>query len=84
MSACTLYLSLPPGQVCATRRARLLFHHPYDPDTGALLPGTAGMMGWIYPSAVRDWLERNGGLSAETRVLAGKELARIVPVCARR
>jgi hypothetical protein len=84
MSACTLYLSLPPGQVCATRRARLLFHHPYDPDTGALLPGTAGIMGWTYPTAVREWLERNGGLTAETRVLSGKELARIVPTCGRR
>ena len=83
MSACTLYLSLPPGQVCATPRARLMFHHPYDPDTGALLPGTAGMMGWTYPPAVREWLARNGGLSDKWAVLSGRELARIVPTCRR-
>jgi hypothetical protein len=61
-SACTLHLSLPPGQVCATARGRLGFHAVRDAQFGIPSPGLNEEMLRAYPANVRNWIVRNGGL----------------------
>jgi hypothetical protein len=85
LSACTLVLSvMPRNRVCATRRAVLGFHAAWTPDEeGQVLthPGATRLMFATYPKAVRDWIRRRGGLSRETILLRGRELAAMVRSC---
>ena len=87
LSACTLLLGVVPRErMCATPRARLGFHAAWLPDpegrpvTSAM--GTQAL--WSnYPSAVRHWISRHGGLSRRMIYLRGRELAAFVPSCDR-
>ena len=36
----------------------------------------------VYPSNVRRWIDRHGGLSERLILLKGRELAAMVPACA--
>jgi hypothetical protein len=85
LSACTLVLSvMPRKRVCATRRAVLGFHAAWLPDEdGQALthPGATRLMFATYPKAVRDWIRRRGGLSRDTILLRGRELAAMVRPC---
>jgi hypothetical protein len=85
LSACTLVLSvMPRNRVCATRRAVLGFHAAWTPDEeGQVLthPGATRLMLATYPKQVRDWIKRRGGLSRETLLLRGRELAAMVRSC---
>jgi len=85
LSACTLILGMiPRSRMCATPRAVFGFH-------AAWLPGSDGRpvtsrLGtrelWkVYPSSVRRWINRHGGLSRRMIYLRGRDLYRIVPNC---
>src|SRR5262245_20604208 len=85
LSACTLVLSvMPKSRVCVTRRAVLGFHAAWTPDEdGPALthPGATRLMYATYPKAVREWIRRRGGLSRETILLRGRELASMYRSC---
>jgi hypothetical protein len=85
LSACTLILGMiPRSRMCATPRAVFGFH-------AAWLPGSDGRpvtskLGtrelWkVYPSRVRSWINRHGGLSRRMIYLQGRDLYRIIPSC---
>jgi hypothetical protein len=85
LSACTLVLGMiPPSRLCATDRARFGFHAAWMPDrdgnpvTSKL--GTRALWN-IYPSSVRHWINRHGGLSRKMIFLEGRDLEGIVPSC---
>jgi hypothetical protein len=61
-SACTLYLNLPPSQICATPRAVFIFHTATDAMLG--LPSWQGneTLYQAYPDHVRIAIGRRGGL----------------------
>jgi hypothetical protein len=87
-SACTLVLGIVPLQrICVTPRASLGFHQAYyDKDVTFGIKvvseeGTSELMSY-YPAEVKDWLKRNGGLSAEMKRLKnGVELWKIANPC---
>jgi hypothetical protein len=85
LSACTLVIGiLPREQVCATSRAVLGFHAAWRPtDTGSITgsPAATQAMYDIYPSEVRSWIDRRGGLTPRMIYLQGRELGAMVPSC---
>ena len=85
LSACTLVLGLVPrSRVCATSRARFGFHAAWMPDDdGRPITSRMGTQAlWnIYPSSVRRWISRNGGLSRKMIYLQGRDLNGIVANC---
>ncbi len=87
LSACTLVLGLVPrARVCATSRARFGFHAAWMPDAdGRPITSPMGTQAlWnIYPSNVRRWISRHGGLSRRMIYLQGRDLEGIVPSCDR-
>jgi hypothetical protein len=83
-SACTLLLGvIPHNRICVTPRAVLAFHAAWDLSlTGAQTnePGTKYL--WShYPTHVRRWIARHGGLRSQTIYLGGRELAAMFPSC---
>jgi hypothetical protein len=85
LSACTLLLGvIPHNRICATPRARFGFHAAWMPDSAGR-PVTSRMgtqaLWRVYPSSVRRWINRHGGLSRRMIYLQGRELAGIVPSC---
>ena len=85
LSACTLLLGIiPPAKMCATPRARFGFHAAWMPDIdGRPITSPMGTQAlWnIYPSSVRRWISRNGGLSRKMIFLQGRELGSFVASC---
>jgi hypothetical protein len=85
LSACTLVLGIiPRSQICATSRARLGFHAAWMPDIdGRPITSPMGTQAlWnIYPSHVRRWISRNGGLSRKMIFMQGRELNDYVASC---
>jgi hypothetical protein len=85
LSACTLVLGLIPRErVCATQNARLGFHAAWMPDRdGRPVTSPLGTQAlWnIYPTSVRRWIARHGGLSRKMIFLQGRELSGIVASC---
>jgi hypothetical protein len=87
-SACTLVLGIVPlNRICATPRASLGFHQAYYDKkwTAGLrvtsVSGTDELMSY-YPPAVKQWIARKGGLSAQMkRVFNGAELWEIIDPC---
>jgi len=85
LSACTLAIGiLRRRQVCITPHAVLGFHAAWRP-TAKGQPVRARiatqLMYQVYPSNVRKWIDRHGGLSERLILLRGRELAAIVPPC---
>ncbi len=84
-SACTLVLGLIPRErICATSRAKLGFHAAWMPDeTGRPVTSPMGTQAlWsIYPSKVRSWINRNGGLSRKMIFMQGSDLNGVVASC---
>jgi hypothetical protein len=84
-SACTLILGLiPRDRICVTSRARFGFHAAWMPDeNGRPVTSPMGTQAlWnIYPSRVRSWIHRHGGLSRTMIYLQGRELTRMVSSC---
>lgn len=85
LSACTLVLGLiPRSRICATPRARFGFHAAWMPDAdGAPVTSQLGTQAlWnIYPTDVRRWINRNGGLSRKMIYLQGRAVHSLVSEC---
>ncbi len=85
-SACTMVLGiLPSNRICATQNAVLGFHAAWMYDTaGKRVPSPVGTRDLMktYPSSVRAWISRNGGLRPQMTYLQGSALAAIVRPCA--
>jgi hypothetical protein len=84
-SACTLVLStIPNNRICVTPRAVLGFHSPRWIDRqGRQYPAAAEtrLFAATYPSPVRAWIDRHGGLKSKPIFLRGRELAAMFPRC---
>ena len=85
LSACTLVLSMVPNdRICVTRRAILGFHAARSVDPRGRMyadPEASELVLEAYPSAVRGWIRRRGGLTSHLLLLRGRELAAIYPAC---
>jgi hypothetical protein len=85
LSACTLAIGmLPRGQVCATPNAVLGFHSAWRPTAKGgkvTSPVVTQAMYELYPTNVRKWITRRGGLSERVIFLKGRELAGMMPAC---
>ncbi|MEH2480526.1 hypothetical protein V1282_003883 [Nitrobacteraceae bacterium AZCC 2146] len=85
LSACTLVLSaLPAGRICVTRRAVLGFHAARSIDRQGHLyaePEASQVVFEAYPYAIRQWIQRHGGLTSRLLLLRGRDLAVIFPIC---
>jgi hypothetical protein len=85
LSACTLVLSMVPGErICMTRRAVLGFHAARSMDRRGRLyaePEASQLVLQAYPAGVRSWIVRRGGLTSRLLLLRGRELAALYPTC---
>jgi hypothetical protein len=86
LSACTLVVGMVSrDNVCATPNAVLGFHSAWRPVAGGKHVQSAvasQAMLDVYPTALREWISRRGGLSSTMIFLYGRELAGIVRPCA--
>jgi len=83
-SACTMLLgSIPRNRICVTPRATLAFHAAWNPTPGGTQISTAGnsYLWSSYPSDVRKWISRHGGLRSQIIYLRGPELFAMYPIC---
>jgi len=85
LSACTLVVSMvPETRICVTRRAILGFHAARSVDRRGRTyaePEASQLVLQAYPTPVRDWIIRHGGLTSRLLLLRGRELATIYPRC---
>jgi hypothetical protein len=85
LSACTLVLGIiPRDRLCATARARFGFHAAWMPDDeGRPVTSPLGTQAlWkIYPSDVRRWINRHGGLTRRMIYMQGSDLHGVVASC---
>ncbi len=85
LSACTLVLSLVPGdRICVTRRAIFGFHAARSVDQRGRTyaePEASELVLEAYPVPVRDWIRRHGGLTSRLLLLRGRDLGAIYPSC---
>ena len=85
LSACTMVLGMVPrDRICVTPRARLGFHAAWNPgENGRPVTSNAGTRAlWdVYPSRVRSWLLKRGGLKPRMVYLHGRELASMYTTC---
>ena len=85
LSACTLVLSLVPGErICVTKRAVLGFHAARSVDRRGRFyaePEASEAVLEAYPAPVRDWIRSRGGLTSRLLLLRGRDLAAIYPRC---
>ena len=85
LSACTLVLSMVPNnRICVTRRAVLGFHAARSIDARGHLyaePEASELVLEAYPSPVRGWILRRGGLMSRLLLLRGRELTAIYRSC---
>jgi hypothetical protein len=85
LSACTLVLSMVPAQrICVTRRAVLGFHAARSMDRRGRMyaePEASALVLDAYPTGVRNWIIRRGGLTSHLLLLRGRELAALYPTC---
>jgi hypothetical protein len=85
LSACTLVLSMVPvSRICVTRRAILGFHAARSIDRRGRMyaePEASELVLEAYPSPVRGWIQRRGGLTSRLLLLRGRDLAAIYPSC---
>jgi hypothetical protein len=87
-SACTLVLGIVPlSRICVTPKASLGFHQAYYDKSWTMgvrvtsYAGTADLVSY-YPRTVRDWIDRQGGLTPEMkRVKNGPDLWAIIDPC---
>lgn len=85
LSACTMLLGvIPRERICVTSRAQLGFHAAWNPgyDGRPVLSSAGTKALWdIYPTHVRKWLNKRGGLKKKMVYLRGRELAAMYPPC---
>ena len=85
LSACTLVLgTVPKDRICVTSRANLGFHAAWDmaPGGRAVYSEEGTRLLWeVYPTQVRNWIRRKGGLTPRMIYLRGKELTSMYAAC---
>jgi hypothetical protein len=85
LSACTLVLSIVPGdRICVTRRAVLGFHAARSIDRRGRIyaePEASQLVLEAYPGPIRNWIMRHGGLTSRLLLLRGRELTAIYRSC---
>ncbi len=85
LSACTLVLSVVPGnRICVTHKAVLGFHAAIAVDRhGRQYSASEAtqIIAETYPAPVRAWIGRHGGLSRKVLLLRGRELTAMYPSC---
>jgi len=85
LSACTLVLSaVPKDRICVTNKASLGFHAAWEfSDSGGVVRSNGGtnLLMAHYPTNVRQWIQRKGGLRARMIFLRGNELAAMYHPC---
>jgi hypothetical protein len=86
LSACTLLTGIvPPDRVCVTSRAVLGFHAAsyYDDASRSLVPTREGsaLVMRLYPTQIRGWIQRHGGLTPRLIELRGHELSALYHTC---
>jgi hypothetical protein len=86
LSACTLLTGIvPKSHVCITSRAMLGFHAAsyYDDASRSLVPTREGsrLVMRLYPSEIRAWINRHGGLTPQLIMLRGRELSALYRTC---
>ena len=80
-SACTLYLAMPPEQICISPSARFSFHLPYGASRTANQMAAEYMLR-KYPQWVRNWIAAKGGLSNRMIHMSNAYAAQFVQPCA--
>jgi hypothetical protein len=84
-SACTLVTAIvPQTRICITKRAVLGFHAAWMDDLdGRPTVSAEGtrLLYEMYPTTIRSWISKNGGLGARTVILKGRELAALYRYC---
>jgi hypothetical protein len=79
-SACTLYLTLPPEQICITRSASFGFHLPYGTSaSGNRL--AASYLHRSYPAWIQLWIKDRGGLSKRMKTMDYRFASRFLQTC---
>jgi hypothetical protein len=86
LSACTLLTGIVPrDHVCITNRAVLGFHAAsyYNDVSRSLVPTRAGtrLVMRLYPSEIRAWINRHGGLTPQLIMMRGPDLAAFYAPC---
>ena len=85
LSACTLVLSMIPSErICVTRRAIFGFHAARSIDRWGRTyaePEASQLVLEAYPTPVRAWIERRGGLTSRLLLLRGRELMAMYRPC---
>jgi hypothetical protein len=85
LSACTLVLSaVPEDRICITRRAILGFHAARRLDEAGQVyaaPRETRLLAATYPTPIRTWIERNGGLTEKPLFLRSRQLAAFYRLC---
>ena len=84
-SACTIVLgAVPHDKICVTSAAPLGFHAAWDFGANGRAvtnPEATQMLYSMYPSAVRHWISRRGGLTPKMIFLRGRELQALYKPC---
>jgi hypothetical protein len=85
LSACTLVLgTVPKDRICVTSRANLGFHAAWNlaPGGRTVYSAEGTRLLWeIYPTQIRNWIKRKGGLKRQMIYLRGQELASMYATC---
>ena len=84
-SACTIVLgAIPHDRICVTSKAALGFHAAFDLGIrGREITNrdATKALYLMYPSQVKRWISRRGGLTSRMIVLRGSELMRLYRPC---
>jgi len=82
-SACTMLLGLiPADRICVTPRAVLEFHSAWDIAGDQSVSDAGTRLLWShYPTKIRAWINRHGGLGSRVIYLRWPEVARMYPSC---
>ncbi|WP_024510140.1 hypothetical protein [Bradyrhizobium sp. ARR65] len=84
-SACTIVLgAIPHDRICVTSHATLGFHAAWDFGSGGRAitnPEATQMLYSMYPTQIRRWIARRGGLTPRMIFLRGRELQTMYRPC---
>jgi hypothetical protein len=81
LSACTIYLALPPSQTCISPGASFGFHAPYGSSPNGNRMAQAYMLK-SYPGWVRSWIASRGGLSSRVITMNYSFASKFMKPCA--
>lgn len=83
-SACTIVLgAVPHDRICVTSNANLGFHAAWDFSNGRAVtnPEATQMLYAMYPTPIRRWISRRGGLTPHMIFLRGRQLMGMYRPC---